>query len=69
MGSGPAPFLANLFLYYYENKWITKIDKANFERARCFSNIFRFINDLAPLKASMKIIFPELELDRKYSEH
>ena len=22
MGSDPAPFMANLFLYYYENKWL-----------------------------------------------
>ena len=29
MGSDPAPFIANLFLYYYENKWIPKMKKSN----------------------------------------
>ena len=27
MGSDPAPFFANLFLYYYENRWIRDIQK------------------------------------------
>ena len=45
MGSDPAPFMANLFLYYYENKWINKLKKSDIGRARRYSNIFRFIDE------------------------
>ena len=44
MGSNPA----NIFLYYYESKWIKKIKKTDTKRAR-FANIFRFIDDLTVL--------------------
>ena len=52
MGSDPAPFLANLFLYYYESEWLTKIMKTDLERARRFANTFRFIDDLLALNDS-----------------
>ena len=41
-----APFMANLFLYYYENKWILKTEKSNLTHARLFGNTFRFSDDL-----------------------
>ena len=31
MGSDPAQFFVNLFLYYYENKWINKTKKLTLE--------------------------------------
>ena len=40
-------YMANLFLYYYENKWINKLKKSDIGRARRYSNIFRFIDDLS----------------------
>ena len=46
MGSDPAPFFANLFLYFYESKWLRKLQRSDLRRARRFSNIFRFIDDL-----------------------
>ena len=46
MGSDPAPFFANLFLYYYENKWLVQLKKNDLCKARKFSNTFRFIDDL-----------------------
>ena len=49
MGSDPAPFFANLFLFYYECKWIDKLKKEDYARARKFHNIFRFIDDLLAL--------------------
>ena len=46
MGSDPAPFMANLFLYYYENKYMKQLTKVDVRMARKFGNIFRFIDDL-----------------------
>ena len=46
MGSDPAPFFANLFLYYCESIWMNEIKKKHLIRARKLGNIFRFIDDL-----------------------
>ena len=46
MGSDPAPFMANLFLYYYENKFLKQYKLKNMKNARKFHFIFRFIDDL-----------------------
>ena len=46
MGFDPAPFFANLFLYYYESKWVKDLQRHDITRARRFSLIFRFIDDL-----------------------
>ena len=40
MGSDPAPFTANLFLYYFESKWIRKLKKEKLQVARRFANKF-----------------------------
>ena len=71
MGEDPAPFFANLFLYYYESKWIEKyIKKTDIRRARRFVNTFRSIHDLKVLndrgefeKKIKEIDPPELELN------
>ena len=72
MGSDPAPFMANLFLYYYENKWINKLKKSDIGRARRYSNIFRFIDDLSAFNDGgefqnnyREIYPPELELGKE----
>ena len=49
MGSDPAPFIANLFLYYYENKWLLDTKKRDLLKARLFSNATRFIGDLCAI--------------------
>ena len=49
MGSDPAPFFANLFLYFYESKWVKMVMKNDLRRARRFGNTFRFIDDLNAL--------------------
>ena len=46
MGSDPAPFFANLFLYLYESKWMNELKKNDLIKARKLCNIFRFIDDL-----------------------
>ena len=38
MGSDPAPFFANLFLYYYESKWLKNVQRSDLHRARKFAN-------------------------------
>ena len=45
MGSDPAPFMANLFLYYYESAYVKKIKKEDIFIARRFPHTFRFISD------------------------
>ena len=46
MGSDPASFFTNLFLFFYESGWLKSIKNSNYNVARKFGNIFRFINDL-----------------------
>ena len=46
MGSDPAPVFANLFLFFYESKWLKSIKNTNYVVARKFGNIFRLIDDL-----------------------
>ena len=49
MGSDPAPFFANLFLYYYESKWLKNVQRSDLHRAKKFANTFRFIDDLVAI--------------------
>ena len=69
MGSDPAPFIANLFLYVYENRFMEKLKKSDLKRARNLRHVFRFIDDLIALNdddeflRSYKEIYPkEMEL-------
>ena len=43
MGSDPAPFFANLFLYFYESKWMNELKKNDLIRARKLNVIFKVI--------------------------
>ena len=64
MGSDPAPFIANLFLYVYENRYMEKLKKSDLARARNLRHVFRFIDDLISLNdndeflRSFKEIYP-----------
>ena len=75
MGSDPAPFMANLFLFFYENKWVLKTKKSNLKHARMFGNTFRFIDDLIAINDGglfennyMDIYPEELELKKENKE-
>ena len=72
MGSDPAPFFANLFLFFYEVRWIKSTKKLDYARARRFLNTFRFIDDLiaandyGEFERSFKEIYPpELTLKKE----
>ena len=54
MSSDQAPFMANLFLYYYENRWLLDTKKRDLLKARFFSNTFHFIEDLCTIKDHLK---------------
>ena len=49
MGTDCAPFLANLFLFYYEYSYMKNKLKQNYQLAKTFSNTFRYIDDLLTL--------------------
>ena len=51
MGSSPAPFLANLFLFHYEKEWIEKTER---KLARSFMYTYRYIDDLINLNDGNK---------------
>ena len=72
MGLDPAPFLANLYLSYYEIHWVDSLRRIDFARAKKFVNNYRFIDDLAALndggefERSHKSIYPkELTLKKE----
>ena len=49
MGVDPAPFMANLYLYWYESKKMEKLTKEDRGIALKFNKTFRFIDDLIDL--------------------
>ena len=76
MESDPAPIFANLFLYYYESKWMNELKKKDLTRGRKLCNIFRFIDDLNALNDAGEFeniyqhIYPEeLELGKENSNN
>ena len=72
MGSDPAPFWANLFLFFFENEWLKRVKQTNNILARKFGNTFRFIDDLIAMndggqfeKYYKEIYPPELQLKKE----
>ena len=72
IGSDPAPFFANLFLYIYESKFINHLLKTDPARARKFRHVFRFIDDLISFnddgeftKSFREIYPPEMEVKQE----
>ena len=49
MGTDCAPLVANLFLFYYEYKYMRNLIKTNLIRAKRFCNTMRYIDDLLTL--------------------
>ena len=70
MGTDCAPLLANLFLFYYEYKYMKNLIKNNIILAKKFNNTMRYIDDLLTLNnnqfdAAIKDIYPqELQLKK-----
>ena len=70
MGTDCAPLLANLFLFYYEYKFMKDNLKSNFQIAKQFSYTFRYIDDLLTLnnpnfeQEIINIYPPQLELKK-----
>ena len=46
MEADSAPFLANLFLHFYESKWMNELMKNHLIKARKYCNVFKLIDDL-----------------------
>ena len=49
MGTDCAPLLANLYLFFYEYRYIKGLMKDSFETAKMFKNTMRYIDDLLVL--------------------
>ena len=70
MGIDPAPFWANLFLYQYEQRYMTELIDRDKAAARHFHSTKRFIEDLCALNDGglfervFRDIYPE-ELELK----
>ena len=76
MGSDPAPFMANLFLYHYESKYVKEVKKSDIFVARKFRHTFRFIDDLVAINDDGELekcqsdIYPsELELKKEHGDN
>ena len=76
MGSDPAPFFDNLFLFFYESRWLKSIKNTNYGVPRKFGNIFRFIDDLIAINDGNEFenhyneIYPsELILKKENTSH
>ena len=48
-------FFTNLFLCYYESRWIRQLRKSDIRYAKGFANIFRFIDDLTAINERGRI--------------
>ena len=55
MGSNSAPFIANLFLYIYEDLFMTNLKNTNLSRAK-IRHVFQFIDDLIALNDNYEFI-------------
>ena len=57
MGIDPAPFMANLFLHFYENKYINNlVTNGNIKEAGVLKNTFRYLDDLLSIDDNMYFI-------------
>lgn len=56
MRSDPASFMADLFVYYYEKKWLLQTKKMGSAKGLYVSNIFRLIGDLYTFSNNLKIV-------------
>ena len=70
MGTDCAPLLANLFLFYYEYKFMKNLIKNDIWAAKRFNNTMRYISDLLALNkrrfehAIGELYPPELQLKK-----
>ena len=69
------PFFANVFLCFYESKWMNKLKKNDLIKARKLCNIFRFIDDLNSIndegefESNYSNIYPEeLQLGKENTD-
>ena len=51
MGVDPGPFIANLTLWYYENKYLDKLYKVDYYSAKRLNHTFRLIDDITTINS------------------
>ena len=52
VGSDSAPFFSNIFLYFYQSKWMNEIKKNDLMKAWKSCNTFRFIDEVNSINNS-----------------
>ena len=60
MGFYPAPFMANIFLYYHGNKRLLDTKTRDIYKVHLFSNTFRFIELEGTLRKYIHFSFKSL---------
>ena len=74
MGIDPAPFWANLFLYFFESKYVKQLISKGSSKAYKYHSTARFIDDLCAINddgeflANFKNIYPK-QLELKVEHH
>ena len=73
MGTDCAPLLANLYLFYFEYKFMKNLMKNNLAKARSFTYSFRYIDDLLTInnpcfEDNVKEIYPPELVLKKTTE-
>ena len=56
MRSDPAPFIANLYLYTYENKFMFNLKEDDKASAKNLRHVFRFIDELIALNDNDEVM-------------
>ena len=51
IGVDPGPYIANLTLWFFENRYMEKLYKTDFYSARKLNNTFRLIDDITSINA------------------
>ena len=63
MGVDPGPYIANLTLWYFENKYLEKLYKTDYFSAKLLNRTFRLIDDITAVNSDG--VF-QMHLDKIY---
>ena len=62
-------YIANLYLFHFEYKYMRGLVKSNMSKARTFSNAFRYIDDNPSFENAISDIYPSELVLKKTTEN